>query len=170
MLQVVLNNQDASKRAHFLNAFFLSLLAIGLCLFFYFLAPLQDTLSKVGIELMIGGIIVRIVIEMVSHKKASSIDFSNNSSLSAQQAKAFLAYRNRIHGPVTIIIVCLYTIGFYMLTPEFSRYFSTFWMWMMDGSYLIVGLIPFLLIRKGVQKELRMLEQINDLLGELEES
>lgn len=167
MLRLILKNKGAALRAHVWNAGTLAILAIGLSLFFYYLAPLQDTLSRAGIVLMIGGVLVRIGIEVASHRKARSIDFTHSSNLSAKQAKDFLSYRRRIHGPITFTIIALYTIGFYALTPEFSRHFSTFWMIMMDGSYLVAGLIPFLLVRKGVQQELQRLREIKDLLEEL---
>jgi len=170
MLQSILKHQAASKHTHLMNILILSITVIGLMAFFYFLAPMQETLSRVGIVLMIGGLLVRIIIELVSHRKAGQIDYSKNSSFSAKQTSDFFSYRKKIHGPVTFIIITLYTIGFYSLTPEFSNYFSTFWLWMMDGSYLIIGIILFLVIRKGVVQEMKDLQRINDLQSSLNQS
>ena len=163
MLNTILKHHANSKRAHLMTLLILSFTALGLMAFFYFLAPMQETLSRIGIVLMIGGLIVRIVIEWVSHQKAARIDYSTDSSLSATQAQAFLGYRKKIHGPVTFTIVALYTIGFYLLTPEFSDHFSTFWMWMLDGSYLVIGVVLFLVIRQGVVREMKDLQRISDL-------
>ncbi|HCX21192.1 MAG: hypothetical protein CMB80_15435 [Flammeovirgaceae bacterium] len=170
MLKTVVENHNKSKKAHIWNAAILSSVVIGLLAFFYFLAPMQDTLSRIGIALMIGGLIVRIVIELISHQKASGINYAASSEESAGQAKDFYNYRKKIHGPVTAIIIALYTIGFYSLTPEFSRYFSTFWMWMMDGSYLVIGIILFVGIRKGVVQEMRDLKRINEIQSAINES
>ena len=68
---------------------------------------------------------------------------------------------------MTFTIIALYTIGFYSLTPEFANYFDTFWMWMMDGSYLVIGVVLFLVIRKGVVQEMRDLRRINELQNTL---
>lgn len=170
MLRTILKNHASSKRAHLMNVLILFITVLGLTAFFYFVAPMQETLSRVGIGLMVGGLIVRIIIELVSHQKARQIDYSTNSSLSAKQAQEFFAYRKKIHGPVTFIIVALYTIGFYSLTPEFSNYFSPLWMWIIDGSYLLIGVLLFLGIRKGIVREIRDLKRIGDLQNALNES
>ncbi|MEM9329439.1 MAG: hypothetical protein AAGA85_27510 [Bacteroidota bacterium] len=170
MLQTILRHHGNSKRAHLMTILILSITALGLMAFFYYLAPLQTTLSRIGIGLMTGGLIVRIVIELVSHQKSIRIDYASNSNRSAKQAQAFYHYRKKIHGPVTLIIVALYTIGFYLLTPEFSNYFSTFWMWMIDGSYLVIGTVLFLGIRQGVVKEMQDLQRIYDLQDALNEA
>ena len=167
MLRTILKNHASSKRAHLMNVLILLITVLGLVAFFYFLAPMQETLSRVGIALMIGGLLVRIGIELLSHQKARQIDYSSSSSQSASQARAFFAYRKRIHGPVTFTIVALYTIGFYSLTPEFANYFDTFWMWMMDGSYLVIGGVLFMVIRKGVVREMRDLRRISELQNAL---
>lgn len=169
MLKVARENHNKSKKAQIGNVIVLSLVVIGLCAFFYFLAPLQETLSRIGIGLMIGGLLVRIIIELVSYQKASKIDYSSSSTDTMQQAQTFYNYRKRIHGPVTITIIALYTIVFYALTPEFSKYFDTFWMWMIDGSYVIIAIILFLGIRKGVVQEMKDLKQINELQQSLSE-
>ncbi|WP_258100809.1 hypothetical protein [Marinoscillum pacificum] len=170
MLQTVKANYSKSKTAHIWNAIILGLVFIGLAAFFYFVAPMQEILSRIGIGLMIGGLIVRIIIELVSHQKANNIDYAAASNESAEQARNFYAYRKKIHGPVTITIIALYTIGFYALTPEFSKYFSTFWMWMMDGSYLVIGVVLFVIIRRGVVQEMRDLKQITELQNSLSEA
>lgn len=169
MLKLAQTNHANSKKAQIGNIIVLSLVVIGLCAFFIFLAPMQETLSRVGIGLMIGGLLVRIVIELVSHQKARNIDYSSSSTDSTQQAKEYYNYRKRIHGPVTITIIALYTIGFYALTPEFSKYFNTFWMWMIDGSYVVIAIVLFIGIRKGVVQEMKDLQQISDLESSFKE-
>ncbi|MEQ8473452.1 MAG: hypothetical protein RIC35_19805 [Marinoscillum sp.] len=163
MLSTAIENHSKSKRAHLGNIIVLSLVVVGLTAFFYYLAPMQETLSRIGIGLMIGGLIVRILIESLSYRKAAQIDYSSNSKASAALARSFYNYRKRIHGPVTITIIVLYTIGFYALTPEFSKYFDTFWMWMIDGSYVIIAIVLFVGIRKGVMDEMKSLRQIQEL-------
>lgn len=170
MLRTILKHHASSRRAHVMNVLILGITVLGLTAFFYFVAPMQEPLSRVGIGLMVGGLIVRIIIELVSHQKARQMDYSTNSSLSAKQAQEFFAYRKKIHGPITFVIVTFYTVGFYSLTPEFSNYFSTFWMWMMDGSYLVIGIVLFLGIRKGILQEIRDLKRIRDLQNTLNES
>lgn len=168
-LKTAKTNHAKSVRAHLGNILVLVLVVVGLTAFFWYLAPLQDTLSHIGIALMIGGLIVRIIIEWISRLKANTIDYSQSSQDSAHLAKSFYQYRKRIHGPVTITIIALYTIGFYLLTPEFSNYFSPVWMWIIDLSYLVIAIVLFLLIRKGVVREMSDLREIEMLENSLNE-
>jgi hypothetical protein len=59
-----------------------------------------------------------------------------------------------MNGPVTVSIVILYSIGFYLLTPEFSLYFSTSMMVLIDLSYIIAAVIFISSIMKAVKKEM----------------
>jgi len=62
-----------------------------------------------------------------------------------------------------MIIFGLYFVGFYMLTPEFSRYISMGWLIAMDVSALLVAAILIIFIRKGIRQELRDLEKMVEL-------
>ena len=170
MLQTVLSNRDKSKKAHIGNSLVLIFVVLGLVAFFYYLAPMQEALSRVGIALMIGGLLLRIIIEFISYQKGNRVDYAAASEQSVEQARQFYTYRKRIHGPVTIGIIALYSVGFYALTPEFSKYFSSFWMWMMDGSYLVIGFTLFIMLRKGVLQEMRDLQRITTIHESMQES
>lgn len=158
---------SAKKRstlvAHFGNAAVLTLTVAVLMFYFYYLYNFQFALSKIGYNLMIGGLIVRIAIEIYSALRSRSITVSDTAAKSLQNSVAFYEFRKRIHGPVTIIIFGLYFIGFYMLTPEFSRYFSLGWMILIDGSALIIAAFLAFFIRKGIKQELCDLEKMMEL-------
>lgn len=156
-------NYKGARKQHLLNILILALTCVGLTAFFYFVAPLQEMLSRVGIALMIGGLIIRILIETHSYQKAHSINYNVTLLQSANQATSFYQWRKTIHGPVTFTIVALYTIGFYILTPEFSRYLSLPWVIAMDTSYLVLAVVLFFQIRKGVVKEMEHLKVLIDI-------
>ena len=139
----------------------------GLIVFFRYVAPLQTLLSHVGIGLMIGGLLLRIVIELYSLVRSTRIDLSANARQATDDALAFLRFRKTVHGWVTITIVLLYSLGFYLLTPEFSQYFSLPWMILIDGSYLVGAAILIGLIRRGIRKEVTALEELAAIGREL---
>lgn len=149
--------------AHFGNAAVLTLTVAVLMFYFYYLYDFQFTFSKIGYNLMIGGLIVRIAIEIYSALRSRSINVSDTAAQSLQNSVAFYEFRKRIHGPITVIIFVLYFIGFYMLTPEFSRHFSLGWMILIDGSALIIAALLAFYIRKGIKQELRDLEKMVEL-------
>ena len=84
----------------------------------------------------------------------------------------YYKFRTRVNGLVTIVILVLYTIGFYLLTPEFSLYFSTSILILIDLSYVLGAVIFTWFIRKTIKKEMRILNEIlrikNDLVAEEE--
>jgi len=149
--------------AHYGNAAVLSGTVAMLVFYFYYLYNFQDVLSKVGYNLMIGGLSVRIIIELFSVWRSRKIKFSDTAAGSLKNSVAFHEFRKRIHGPVTIIIFGLYFVGFYMLTPEFSRHISMGWLILMDASAVVVAVVLILFIRKGVRQELKDLEKMVEL-------
>ncbi len=145
---------------HYGTVVILSTTLLVLCLFFYYVAPVQELLSRIGVGLMIGGLIVRIVLEGISISKSIKVAV-NTDVLSVTNATIrFYKFRTFLHGTVAPIIVGLYTLGFYMLTPEFSLYFSFWKLVVIDVSYIIIAAILFVKIRKGIKKELKALEEI----------
>ena len=156
-----------TRNFHLGNVAILLTVVVGLLAFFYYVAPLQTTLSRIGIGLMIGGLLVRIGIELHSVARSARINLGVNAVQATDDALSFYRFRKRIHGPITITIVLLYSLGFYLLTPEFSRYFSLFWMVLIDGSYLVGAVILILLIRQGIRKEMKALAELIDIKKEM---
>jgi hypothetical protein len=147
----------------------LTMTLFGLAAFFYFLAPMQDTMSRVGIGLMLGGLLIRIVIEIISRARSSTLNFAGAASKVNEQYRQYHSYRMRIHGPITATILVAYTIGFYLLIPEFSRYFDTMTTWLLGLSYIPAAMIFGFFIRKGILDEKVYLEEILRLQSEFEE-
>ncbi|MHA7058113.1 hypothetical protein ACWGOQ_0012905 [Aquimarina sp. M1] len=152
-----------STRFHYGNILVLSIVLIGVVAFFYFVAPVKELLSKFGVGLMEGGLLLRIIIELISVCRAKGINILGNALQTTNDMITFYNFRKTIHGPVTLMILGLYTIGFYMITPEFSLYFKTWQMILIDVSYIIAAIIPFIAIRKNIKKEIRILKEIIEL-------
>lgn len=163
LIEAAESRKKSTLAAHYGNAAILSITVAVLMFYFYYLYDFQDMLSKVGYNLMIGGLCIRIAIEFFSAWRSSKIKIADMATDSLQNSVSFLEFRKRIHGPVTIIILVVYFIGFYMLSPEFSRYFSTFWMIIMDAGAFMIALGLTWVIRKGIKQELRDLEKMIEL-------
>ncbi|MTI21465.1 hypothetical protein E1176_10590 [Fulvivirga sp. RKSG066] len=159
-----------NKMAHLGNALILCAVVVMLLLFFTYLAPFENRLSHAGVLLMVGGLVVRITIEIVSMIKLGKLDLTLEPKTSMDQALKFYNFRKLIHGPFTYIIIALYTIGFYMLTPEWSLYFSTWTMLLIDGSYVIIAIILIWQIRKGVIEEMNNYKKLAGIYNDMQES
>jgi len=146
-----------------LNILVLVLTLIGIGLFFFYVAKFNDLLSHVGSALMIGGLSLRIIIECYSIYLSLQIDLSKASIDTNKSFLEFYKFRKRIHGPVTITILVLYTVGFYMLTPEFSLFFSFRMMVLIDLSYIVGASIVVFAIRRAIRNEMMHLSEIRKL-------
>ncbi len=147
----------------------LSITLIVISLFFYYVAPVKEMLSRIGAGLMVIGLIFRIFIEIISIYKAKQINKLDNTLKTVENSINFHQFRKTIHQVIAPIIIALYTIGFYMITPEFSLYMKFWNIVLMDISYIIIGIILFVLIRKGVKKEMEKLTDIMKLKKEITE-
>lgn len=139
----------------------------GIAVFFFYVARFTDGMSITGSWMMMGGLALRIFIEMISLSISGRVDLSKTSSASNRSFLKYYEFRKFIHGPVTISILIFYTIGFYMLTPEFSRYFSVPVMILIDVSYIVGAVIFGMAIRHGIRKEMVLLDETKKQVSDL---
>ena len=123
-------------------------------------------MSRIGVALMVGGLVIRIMIEYYSALKSRTIDVSNNALSNTDQTLEFYNFRKRIHGPVTIIIVAIYCIGLGLLTPEFYKYIGPV-IFLFDGMFCVAGVIIIWQVRKGIRKEMTDLKDILEIRRQL---
>jgi hypothetical protein len=161
------NRKKKAVMSHYGNIVILSAVAIMLVFTWRYFFPFRETLSRLGVALMVGGLIIRIIIEFFSVTKFRKANVSDTTSKAIEDTHDFLLFRKRIHGPVTITIVALYVIGFYMLSPEFSKYVAMSSLLTFDAIFLIAGVVLTLFIRRGIKQELRDLEAVAKLQKEL---
>lgn len=140
---------------------------IVISLFFYYVAPVKETLSRIGAGLMIAGLLFRIVIEIISIYRAKQINHLDNTLKTTENTIKFLQFRKIIHKIIAPIIIVLYTVGFYMITPEFSLYIRFWYLVLIDISYVIIAIILFIIIRNSVKKEMQKLNDIIKLKNDL---
>lgn len=154
--------------AHYANTLIMG--ATWLMLIGYFgYYTFRDLLSNIGIVLMVGGLGLRIVIEILSTIRSRKIHVSDAAVQSLEDTLSFYRFRKRIHGPVTFLIVALYIVGFLMLNPELSRHIKTQWLVAMDLAGTIAAVVLIRVIGKGVRQELRDLEKIVEFKRSLTE-
>jgi len=147
--------------------FIFTMTLISISLFFYYVAPVKELLSRIGVTLMIAGLVFRIIIEIISIQKAKRMNALNNALVATENTIKFHQFRKTIHNKVAPIIIILYTIGFYMITPEFSLYIDFWLLVWFNVSYVIIGIILFFIIRKGVRKEMIKINEIMKLRQEI---
>lgn len=159
LIKTAENRRKSSVAFHYGNMIVLSILAVVLVLFFLFLFPFQELVSRIGVGLMVGTIILRVIIEYYSSKKANKIDLAAPTTSTTDETLKFYEFRKKVHGPVTISMVALYTIGLGLLTQEFIKHIGQIIL-LFDAMYCVGGVILIWQIRKGIKKEMNDLEEI----------
>jgi hypothetical protein len=159
LIKTAESRKKSSVAFHYGNMVALTLLVVALVLLFLFVFPFRETISRIGVACMIGTIVLRVIIEYYSSRKAAQIDLASNTTSTTDQTLKFYEFRKRIHGPVTISMVALYTLGLGLLTEEFYKYLGAR-IFLFDAFYCIGGVIVIWQIRKGIKKEMHDLEEI----------
>ncbi len=144
-----------------------SFLMMGYFLLFYF--GFREPLSHLGVGVMLGFFLLRIILEAYSIQQGRAKGYDNSATDTLDQERNYLKLRLRIHGFFTYLTLGMYTLGFLLLLPEFSKYISSFWMAAMVTSYFVPGILLTLIIRRNVQKELRELRVVVALSQNLAE-
>lgn len=168
-MQHILEQRKTSSRGfQFGTLAILLFTLLGLSAFFINVAPVKQILSRIGVFAMLGGLTIRVLLEVVSMVKLSRISTLNNSRENTSSSINFHAFRVKTQSVYSPIIIGIFTIGYYMITPEFLDNLSTKMVLFMDISYLFIAIVLFYVIRKGVRKDLQNLKEWTELLQELE--
>ncbi|SFU20164.1 hypothetical protein SAMN04489724_0257 [Algoriphagus locisalis] len=139
----------------------LSLLGITACWQLFF--PFQELLSKVGVALMLGSLLARVIGEAYSVISFGARRFTSSAYQKLQQDEKYLALRTRINGVLTYSTLGLYSFGLLLLAPEFSIYIPKLYMWLIYAAYLLMVVIWVAIIRKNVKQETDDLTQVVEL-------
>ena len=167
ILSKIESNRKKGLSFHYGNIITLLITLIGLFLFFYFVAPVEELLSRIGVGFMMIGILIRIVIEIFSSIKSKKINKLDTALKTTELTIDFYKFRKKVHGAIMHVIFVLYLVGFYMISPEFSNYFSLWQMILMDVSCFIIIAVIYIQIRKGIKNEMHMLLEIIELKNEI---
>lgn len=143
---------------------------VTIAAFFFYVAKFNQTISHIGTILMIAGLALRIIIEFFSIYLSSKINLSETALKTNNASFVYHRFRKKINGPVTIAIILIYSLGFYMLTPEFSLYFSTPVLIMIDLSYIFIAVILIWFVRKTIKKEMNILNEILLIQNDINET
>lgn len=153
----------------FKNMVILLITLIGLCIYFFYAYHFQQITSHMGITLMIGGLAIRILIEVYSMIRGNRMDISDSANEFNSGYLNYYHYRKRIHGPITIGILLAYTIGFYLLIPEFDQYMAREMVVLIALSYLLAAAIFGYSIRIAIRDEMKLLNSLLHLQKEIED-
>lgn len=138
----------------------LSITAIVLIGFFFYISAYKFQTVTIGLLLMIGGLILRIGIEYSSIRGLKRMNASTDTQNFKQQMIRYYKGRTKVHFIVTPLIIIAYCIGFVLLLPSFKATLSSgFYSYIVISSVVLLLVLGFFIV-KQIQKELMILNEL----------
>lgn len=148
------NHLKKIKRDHIVTIAILVVVVTVLVAYFIWLNLSRWNLFTTGLSLMIGMLVWRITLELISVKRFSSIKPDGSFSEYSKKITTFYTWRKKVHLVLTPIIYLSYIAGFMMLLPALKANLTAgmFWFCAISGSGFLIGFGVFLihLIRKEI--------------------
>lgn len=138
----------------------LSITALVLIGFFFYISAYKFQTVTLGLLLMIGGLILRIGIEYSSIRNLKRMNVSTDAQSFKERMIQYYRGRTKVHFIVTPLIVIAYCIGFVSLLPSFKATLSSgFYSYIVISSVVLLVVLGVFIV-KQVQKELMMLNEL----------
>lgn len=167
LVQRIDAKRKSGLRFQYGNIAILGAVLILLVVFFVILYPFREWVSRIAVGMMIGGMALRVAVEMISIQKSNMINLGDTALATLQKSESYLSFRKKVHGPVTISIVAVYTIGYYAILPELSKYFDSRLILFWAIIYVVGAVFLVSQVRKSIKKELQELKEIVNLKKEI---
>ncbi|MGO3183534.1 MAG: hypothetical protein ACTIJ9_11965 [Aequorivita sp.] len=138
----------------------LSVTAIVLIGFFFYVSAYTNSRATLGLLLMIGSLLLRIGVEIYYKLNDKKFDFSQSAKELQQKLVSYHKTRLTVNYVLTPLLFVIYIIGFVVLLPVFkanlSEGFYTYILW----SSVVIFAVLAVFIGYHIRKELRELRDI----------
>ena len=141
----------------------LSVTAIILIGFFFYVSAYTDSRATLGLLLMIGSLLLRIIVEIYYKLNSKKFDFSQSAKKLHQKLAGYHKIRLIVNYVMSPILFVTYILGFVVLLPSFkanlSAGFYTYILW--SSGFIFSLLVVF--IGYHIRKESRELRDIKNV-------
>lgn len=151
------------KRSYIGTTVILSITVGVLIAYFLWISFYGWSLFTIGISLMIGMLVWRIALELISIKRFSGIKPDGAFITYSERITTYHIWRKKVHLILTPIIYLSYIAGFIFLLPAFKANLSTgmFWYCSISGSGFLIGFGIYLI--HLIRKEIKTLEYLKGI-------
>lgn len=151
------------RRNHIGTVAILAVVVVVATAYFIWVSLSHWSWFATGLTLMIGTMVWRIILELISMKRFSEIKPNDSFLEFSQKITAFYIWRKKVHLVQTPIIYLSYTAGFLMLLPTFKATMSTtlFWFCTLSGSIFLIVFGRFMI--HLIRKEIKILDYLNGI-------
>lgn len=128
--------------------------------YFMFYLRLSNTAIQLSAALMIGSMLCRVAVEMISHWQLHQIDFTQSFKDCTHQFTRFYTFRIWVNFFFTPFTMLLYSYGFIHLLPSLKAHLTEGWYWyiFISGLGFLLGFSIFLFWH--VKREIRILQEM----------
>ncbi len=160
--QEVLNRLQKIKNKQRITNVILGVTAVILVIFFFFISGFSNQQVILGISVMIGSLLVRISLEVLSIRKLRKMNALSSSTDFRKDLIKYYKERKWVHFLWTPLLILAYVIGFLILLPLFKANLSSgFYTYILvSGIASLIFLSVF--IAKHILGEIGNLKRLNE--------
>ncbi len=151
------------KKKQWITNVILGVTVLVLGYFFFYISAYNENNAALGLSLMIGSLLVRITLEVLSIRTLSKLD--STLDVKAFKYKLISYYKNRvfIHGLVTPVVILVYSLGFVVLLPLFKIHLSSGFYTYVVICFIVVMIILIGFIGVQIRRELHQLRALKTM-------
>lgn len=160
--QMAISRANHLKRKQLTGQWVLSVTVVILIAFFFYVSAYNSGIVTLGMGLMIGSLLVRIIVEFFSLERLNKLSVMQEVSKYKDALVSYYTSRKWIHYLLTPLIFILYFTGFALLLPIFKESLSPgFYAYVLYSSIFIFVFFA-VFIGMHIRREMRMLRELKD--------
>lgn len=158
--QMAISKAEHLKRKQLIGQIVLSLTVIILIGFFFYVSAYNSGIVSLGLGMMIGSLVVRIIVEYISQARLRKLSVMQEVDKYKKALISYYTSRKWIHYLLTPVVFIIYFTGFALLLPSFEQSLSPgFYNYILYSSiFIFLFFAVFIWIQ--VKRELTMLKEL----------
>ncbi len=164
MLQLAEQKTKQVKAKHLITIALLSITVLLIIWYFATYAAVTFNQFSIGLLLMIGSLLIRIVIEVISYSKLRKMDMRVDFKTYAAHLTRFYKKRRVLHFILTPLLYAAYVTGFVLLLQVFQEQFTKgFYYYLLVSGFGSLLVLAWVILQSN-RRELKMLAHLQQSL------
>lgn len=160
--QEVLNGLRKIKNKQRITNVVLGITAIILIVFFFYISGYGNKQVILGISLMVGSLLVRILLEVLSIRKLKKMNAVAHSMDFRKDLIGYYKGRKFVHFVWTPLLILTYVAGFLILLPLFKANLSSGFYTYIIISSMVLLIVLSIFIAKQIRTEMNNLKRLQE--------
>lgn len=140
----------------------LSVTVVILAVFFFYISAYNSGIVSLGLGLMIGSLLIRIIVEFFSKSRLRKLSVFQEVNNYKKSLISYYISRQWIHFLLTPVLFILYFTGFALLLPSFEKSLSPGFYNYIFYSSILIFLVLAIFIGVNIRREMRTLEELKN--------